>query len=358
MTFLTAAKRHLLIALTMVVALSFSAQAHEGKHGYLGVMLQSISSSMAKALQLDEDQGVLINQVIEDGPADKAGLEDGDVILKFNDKTIGKHADLTKAVRSTSAGDVAQVEVMRGGSRKTLAVTMGENDENSFSYSFSHDNGPIQFFAEGDGETIVIDSDHSVRWIGQGGDDHRFGQFNGMSFEFKSDHGFMGVELEDISEQLGEFFGADDGNGALVSKVVEDSPAAKSGIKAGDIIVGLDDEEVESASDVFGFMASTDADDKIEVKVLRKGKKRSISVTLAEAPETNWAPENLHSLLSTRGLHKLRNNMSFPRHEVRIKAPRRHAKVMRLHGDDLSELKSELNELKKELRELQKELND
>jgi len=156
MTFLTAAKRQLLIAMTLVIALSFSAYAHDGEHGYLGVMLQSISNSMAKALQLDEDQGVLINKVVEDGPAEKAGLEDGDVILAFNGKDISNHSDLTKAVRSTSSGDVATIEVMHNGQRKTVDVTMGENDDKVFSYSFSGDHDvDFEFFGEGEGHAKI-----------------------------------------------------------------------------------------------------------------------------------------------------------------------------------------------------------
>ncbi|MFT5232529.1 MAG: serine protease Do [Candidatus Krumholzibacteriia bacterium] len=357
MTLLNAAKRQLLIAMTLVIALSFSAYAHDGEHGYLGVMLQSINASMAKALQLDEDQGVLINKVIEDGPAEKAGLEDGDVILSFNGEEISKHSDLTKAVRSTSAGDEASVEVLHNGARKTLKVAMGENDDDSFSYSFSSDGHDIRQFVEGDSHAVIIDGDEAVRWVGKGGGNRWFNSDNDFVIDINGDRGFMGVELEDLSEQLGEFFGATDGDGALVSKVVEDSPAEKSGLKAGDVIVGLGDDSVTSASDVHNLMSGTEADDEVTVEVLRDGKKRSITMTLAEAPETSWS--QLHTMRAPRAPRGLRHEMRFPHQNMRAKSPRHATRIMDIHADDdLSELKSELNELKEELKELQKELDD
>ena len=94
--------------------------------GWLGVSMQPLTPSLAKAAGLKSDKGVIVNSVVENSPASKAGVQQGDVITQFNGKAIGDTRDLATAVANTRSGVKAQMTVMRNGKPEPLAVTIGD----------------------------------------------------------------------------------------------------------------------------------------------------------------------------------------------------------------------------------------
>ncbi len=100
--------------------------------GWLGVAIQELTKELAESFGMKNTNGALVAGVEKGGPADKGGLEAGDVILKFDGKVIATSADLPRAVGATKPGKVAAVEILRKGSAKTLNVSVGEmpNDPN------------------------------------------------------------------------------------------------------------------------------------------------------------------------------------------------------------------------------------
>jgi predicted metalloprotease with PDZ domain len=348
MNALPIAKRMSLILLSFLLILTTAvASAKDDEHGYLGVMLQNVSSSMSKALQLDEGEGVMINKVMEDSPAAKAGLEDGDVILSFDGAPINDYAALTKAVRATAPGDKIDLEILHDGKRQKKQVELGKGEGRSYTYSIRRDGDApeVEFFGEGD---------HGNVWFSDA-DDMKELHLEHMGFN--SDRGYMGVELDDLNEQLGEYFGVKDGKGALIDNVRDDSPAAKGGLKAGDVIVSVNGDAVEDAGDVHKAMADTEADQEVEVKVVRKGKSKTVKLVLGEMPESDW----VHA---PRMMKHFKHDFDFPAgfdHDIRVIAPGGPHKMREIHrimeeDEDLAEMRAELDELKKELKELQKEL--
>ena len=200
----------------------------EASRGYLGVMLQDLSPSIAKALQLDSDTGILVSEVVDDGPAEQAGLEDGDVILELDGKKITKYKDLTKAIRAHEPGDEGEVVVLREGKERTFDVTLGEREEDD--WAFFGDDGDFKSF-KGLKGLKDLKNLKELQWLNQHGRNfHVFSDDDDANVwvqTFDDDRGFMGVHLSDLSEQLGEYFDVDDGDGALITEVVEDSPAAR-----------------------------------------------------------------------------------------------------------------------------------
>lgn len=342
------AKRTALILFPFLVILSTSvASAKDDEHGYLGVMLQNVSTSMSKALQLDEGEGVMINKVMDDSPAAKAGLEDGDVILTFDGEPINDYAALTKAVRATAPGDKVDLEILHDGKRQKKQVELGEGKGRSYTYSIHRDGDApeLEFFGEGE---------HGNVWFG---DDDGLQELHLEHMGWNSDRGYMGVELDDLNEQLGEYFGVKDGEGALIDKVHDDSPAAKGGLKAGDVIVGLNGEAVEDAGDVHQAMDETEAEQEVEVKVVRKGKSKTVKFKLGEMPESDW-------VRAPRMMKHFKHDFKFPEgfdHDIEVIAPGGPHKIREIHrfmndGEDLAEMREELDQLKAELKDLQKEL--
>ncbi len=368
MNALSAAKRPALLLMSLLLILAANAAvARDDDHGYLGVMLQNVTTSMAKALQLDEDEGVLINKVIADGPAAEAGLEDGDVILKFSGEPINDYADLTKAVRATAPGDLVDIQILHNGTRQTAQIKMGKAEKQSFNYSFNSKGGAphAEFFGEGGEHKVIVMSggghggEHGNVWFS---DDDNEVTVDLERLFLGKDRGFMGVELDDLNPQLGEYFGVKDGEGALINTVREDSPAAEAGLKAGDVIVAVNGESVTNAGEVHEAMADTDPEQEIEVKIVRKGKNKTLKVTLGEMPES----EGKHLMGMKHAPRMMKHfEYAFPGgdfdHDIRVMAPRNHGARRELHviresSEDLDELRDELDELRRELKELQKEL--
>ena len=94
--------------------------------GWLGVAIQSVTPELAKSFGLKEPMGALVAEVTKDGPAEKAGLERGDVITAFNGTTVKDSHELPTLVAGTPVGDKAEVTILRGGKEQTLNVKLGE----------------------------------------------------------------------------------------------------------------------------------------------------------------------------------------------------------------------------------------
>ncbi|MDT8342747.1 MAG: PDZ domain-containing protein, partial [Longimicrobiales bacterium] len=99
--------------------------------GWLGVMIQEITEELSQQFGLGEPRGALVSEVVGDGPAQKAGLKRGDVIVEFDDEVIEKMDELPREVAQHRPGAVVDVVVLRNGKRMTLEVTLGELPDDS-----------------------------------------------------------------------------------------------------------------------------------------------------------------------------------------------------------------------------------
>ena len=95
----------------------------------VGVFIQEVTEDIADSLGLDEAKGALIASVTETGPADEAGLQAGDVIIRFDGKEVVKSRDLPRIVAETAVETTVAVEVVRDGKVNTLSVTLGELEQ-------------------------------------------------------------------------------------------------------------------------------------------------------------------------------------------------------------------------------------
>ena len=104
----------------------------ETRRGWLGVMIQNVTEELAKDMDLDEAKGALVQQVVKDGPADKAGIEEGDVIIGYNKEDINDMRDLTTKVANTDIGKKVKIKLIRFGKEVELKVKIGrlEGNEN------------------------------------------------------------------------------------------------------------------------------------------------------------------------------------------------------------------------------------
>jgi C-terminal processing protease CtpA/Prc len=263
-------------------------------------------------------------------------------------------------VRGFSPGESAKITVLRDGKKKSFDVEMGERESRKVIVDIDKNfRGPHgrSHFDSGDIDIQVFsDGDHETIWFG---DDS----------VMESDRGFMGVHLDDLTEQLGEYFGAKGGQGALVTEVTQDSPAEKAGLVAGDVIVKIDDEDIESSMAIHKALAGSEPEQKVKVTALRNGKSKKFEVTLAEVPDgagTKKVMKRIEIMGDGEDLD-LRSDRTFMfrgnggRHGRFQHDDDSGANVEIIHlGTEedgaLEELREELDQLREELDELREEL--
>ena len=174
------------------------------------------------------------------------------------------------------------------------------------------------------------------------------------------DRGWLGLRMDALNGQLGEYFGVKDGAGVLVTEVVEDSPAAKAGLRAGDVIVKAGDTEVGTPDALHEAMAGTKAGDELSLQVLRKGSRQTVTATLGEMPGDAMEGRRIEIIrdgegddarsVAPRMLRRLGRDGA-PGEEREIIIERRD-----LADDDLDSVREEMEALRRELKELRKDL--
>jgi S1-C subfamily serine protease len=306
-----------LLALVMVVfllsSLSWAKKStKEDTQGYLGVYLQELTSDLKKSLDLDESvEGVLVSGVVEDSPAEEAGLEDGDVLISFDGKKVYSVSKLTSLVRKTSPGTGVALVIIRDGKEKKLKVKIGEKSS-SIWY------GEIP---EGITQLKKVKKEHA-----------------GWTFYSKPK---LGIMIQDLNDQLGEYFGVRDGKGVLITEVIEKSSADEAGLKAGDVIVGIDDQPVENTDDLLKVTSDKEKGDRVELKVLRDKRAQKIELSIKEDDSFTKFYSDIEKMKVLPKIEKL----EIPEIKLREES-----------YFDEKELKSELKQLKKEMAELKEEL--
>jgi serine protease Do len=253
--------------------------------------------------------------VEDDGPADEAGLKDGDVIVAFNGKKVDDPDDLRELARDTEPGEIVEIEVIREGKTKKLTLTVGEwPDEPSWITL-----GDLEF----DGDDVRHHLDKMV-----------------YAFSPKPR---LGVEVTELDDDLASYFKTKAGTGVLVLKVNEESVALDAGVKAGDIIVKVGDEEVSSVDALRESVEDYEEGDEFAIQVVRKGKQKTLTATMDDVENVfHWSGKP--------------NSWNFRQPMPNVQKFHMRAPHVNLDIDD--ELREELEEMKKELKEMKKELKE
>lgn len=246
----------------------------QGKQGFLGVQIRDLDSEQAAELKVKAEEGALVVDVTSKSPAEKAGILKDDVILQFNGRTISDSEDLIKAVRRLSPGTEASVLLERKGEKKTLKVTVGKGKGDPMTYAFTVPH-PLM---------------------------RRERKFISIQ------HGMYGLQLHELTPQLGSYFGAPEGRGVLVEDVEKESAGAKAGFQAGDVILRIGSEPIEDVGDIQDGLEDFKEGEKAEVEVLRKGARTTLTLPVEE--ELSWKEERLPGMEGLQELEELQPEMN------------------------------------------------
>lgn len=172
--------------------------------GWMGLAISEVTPEKAKDLKLPQAEGVAIDQVGENSPAAKAGLEKGDVVTEYNGQRVEGTLEFERLVRETPPGRTAKLSVLRNGKNQSISVVMGDlaQSENG------GQNAP-RFRGQPQGTNGVPAQGPGARGLPnfQGG------------FQGGNQGPTLGVSAQDLSGQLGSYFGAPDSQGVLVTDV-------------------------------------------------------------------------------------------------------------------------------------------
>jgi serine protease Do len=236
---------------------------------YLGVGVVDVDSERARTLKLKEDRGVEITSVTEGGPADKAGIKQGDVVLEYNGQAVDGMTQFQRLVRETPASRQVKIGLWRNGAPLTLTATV----ETRKSMSIESPDLDINVF--GNSPTFEMTPMPSMQ------------PFDMPHIMTLMPSRRLGIEGEGLGEepQFAEFLGVKDG--VLVKSVVKNSAAEKAGIKAGDVITKIGDTHVGSSRDITSTLHANHQNQTFVVTVVRNKKEMQVTVTIEDRTGQN-----------------------------------------------------------------------
>jgi len=222
--------------------------------GWLGVTISEVTADKAKESKLSTARGVLVEQVDPNSPAAKAALKTGDIITEFDGQRVEGTTAFRRMVRETPQGRTVQLTIWREGQSQTLSAELAAMPRQS---------------REGMSPGIprmppFPDAPDILR---------RFRE-HGMIPTAPT----IGISAMDVSGQLGSYFNAPDGEGVLVTEVKENSPAAKGGLKAGDVITKMNGKRVHDLGELRGQLGESRDTKTVSLSVIRKGVETSLTV--------------------------------------------------------------------------------
>jgi len=234
---------------------------------FLGVYAEDINKENMGRYGLREARGAGITSIVKDSPAEKAGLKKDDVILRFDGESVTSVRKLNRLVSEVAPDQTVRLSISRGGSEQEVAVTIGKRkDSMDTMHKLQGLGGKLEGF-----EGLGAPGARVWKWEGPDSDN------DGFVFAFGNNRR-IGVSTTQLTKQLAEFFGVADGKGVLVTSVGDDSPAAKAGIRAGDVITAVDGEKIEDGGDLTRALGKKKEGD-VTITIVRDKNQRSITVT-------------------------------------------------------------------------------
>jgi C-terminal processing protease CtpA/Prc len=235
-----------------------------GTTSYLGVDIADVTTERLTALKLKEEKGVEVTMVDQDAPAGKAGIKEHDVILTMNGTAVESGAQLRRMIHETPAGRIVELGLSRDGQPMSVKVQLADKHK-EFAFATPRP-GDIHVNIP---EIRIPDID-----------------IPSMNMVVVTSSARSGLMVENITPQLGEFFGVKNGNGVLVRSVEKGSRAEKAGFRAGDVIVKINEQPVHDTSD-FAHAVKSRKQNSVSVGFMRDKKEQTLSLTLPEKKESS-----------------------------------------------------------------------
>ncbi|MFK7923458.1 MAG: PDZ domain-containing protein [Bacteroidia bacterium] len=253
-------------------------RTQQGGKVLLGVYLDNGSSC---------EEGIRISKVTENGAAQRAGMRNGDVLLRLGDFKTNSEKDVVNAKTHLSADEPVAIIYKRGNQIIQAVLnfnpTSGSHSD-SYSYNYDYDYN----YNNGNHEEEAHTEEHNNNWD--------WDRDENNSWEADDDAGskaFLGVYSEDVDEDLAEELGLPDVYGVYIDGVIDNSAAEAAGLQEGDVIVGFDNDDIPTAEALRAYLGSLEPGSRIRVGYYRDGRLQRTTATLGHTQSTDnsWQPE-------------------------------------------------------------------
>lgn len=267
-----------------------------GQGGRIGVSVRDVESSDTAREKLSSSNGVVIQEVRRDSPAEKAGLKAGDIVVEFDGVRVRSASEFTRVVRETPQGRTVKMAYVRDGKRSEADIKVEDRgdvyfDRNIIGPELERRLAEIGPRIEKRLERIGPEIEREFERLGPeierklerlGPDIER--KLNDLRLDGNFNFAFpvvsrarLGVTVQELTPQLATYFGATDG--VLIASVEQDSPASKAGLKAGDVITAMNGSTVTSHSELVRLLDRADTD-MVTISVVRDRKTISAKATI------------------------------------------------------------------------------
>jgi serine protease Do len=306
--------------------LGFSSEESFGGGSYLGVDTRDVTPDQLRTLHLKEERGVEVTMVDQDAPAGKAGLKEHDVILSVNGTNVESVEQLRRMIHEIPAGRMISLDISRNGQPVTLKAqladrkkTFGMPEDKDFKFAMPN----IPSMPDMDLPVSIVVVHSSTR---------------------------SGLMIENLTPQLGDFFGAKNGQGVLVRSVERGSRADKAGFRAGDVITHVNGESINDSGD-FTHALRSRKDNKASITLLRDKVKKVITLSLPEGKQSGGIFNESFSVPEITG--QTRIALREAQATVARLGPNLDSAIsrLRLQAKEMERLKPQMENYRKEMRE-------
>jgi len=326
------------LALFLILAFSFALIPADGIAGdkksekpFLGIVSRDLDDDTREALDYKDKVGILIMEVVDGSGAEEAGLKHGDILIEMEGKKITEVGQPGEIISEMKPGDKIKFVVIRDSKKEKMKAKLGERPEKS----------------------------HKMMKVMKSCE----------KCENPEMGGYLGITGHTLNENLSKFFGVK--SGVMVETVGDDSPAEKSGLMVGDILVKINKETVESFEGAYEVIREFEPKTEINLFVNRKGESKTLKCTLGEAKRSHQCSnmdfdfdfdfeglEGLHGLQVFKHLEHLEGLEDL---EIIIKEGLEGCDFDEMCKDfkhECGEFKEDMEEMKKEMLKMKKEMKE
>ncbi len=273
---------------------------------------------MGVDLIVNDEGEVEVYAVAEDSPAEAAGVQEGDVLLAIDSQEIIDREMLAREIRMHTPGDEVELHIERQGKEQEIEVELGEYSQLAIAREFEFKFPELFQMKPGEDVENIFRATPSrlLSWISE-------------------DRKYIGVRIQELNLELAEFFGVDDSTGLLITKVEEDTPAEKAGLKVGDVIIRADGKATKSGDRFTRLIQGLEEGDKIKLEIVRDKKTRTIEVEVAiEEGRRRFLPEAYSN--TSAHLFQEYENRANARQRFTEEALKKQAEAYRLYQEGLN----------------------
>jgi membrane-associated protease RseP (regulator of RpoE activity) len=334
---------------------SFGYSSDEGGGGtsYLGVDTRNLTQDRLSELKLKDDNGVEVTMVDQDAPAGKAGIREHDVIVNVNGSAVQSVEQLRRMIREIPSGRTVTLGLIRDGQPVTLKAQLADR-KNAFTFPdvkvkpFKFNMPDVQILQDMEIPASVVVVHSSAR---------------------------SGLMVENLTPQLGTYFGAKNGQGILVRSVEKGSLAEKSGFRAGDVIVKVNNEAISDTGDFTHTLRMKRDDSKeatVTVGIIRDKKEQTLTLSLparqhSEMHEESWEMPEVNAKVKAQldqahvYVSQLQPEMMKYAEQVKQMKPeidKMVEDVKKQQEEIQKNMRQEMDEIQQEMRDQQKEYQE